>query len=136
MLERIADLYDRIEHAIEAMRHIRAVEFGDRYHNFENVGEEIRTIAQRNSEPAVIHSRMHLLKHSLEEDLYKLIASYLNDNGEKKTAALLYRLKRWHPWSYKYFYAILEILRSKGHDSFLRKLDNLMLKASLGLIRV
>ena len=125
-LEKIAGLYERIEHAREAMRHIRAVEFGNRYHSFENVGAAMVAMVQRNSELTEIHTRVDFVRAKLQEDLFQLIKLRLDTRGEKETAALLYQLRRWHPWSYQYFYEVLEILRLKGYDDFLGNLELLM----------
>lgn len=135
MLKQIADLCKRIKHAREAARHLRVVEFGESNYYFENEGGAIQAMKQKNSILAEIHERICALEEQLREDLYRLVSEYIYANGEQKAAAMLFKLKHWHPWSYEHLSEVEDILRLKGEELFLRKLPNLMTRASLGLIK-
>lgn len=123
MFKKIARLHDRIKKTQEAMVRIQAVEFDLWKTRFENNREAEEAMAGLKTESGKIHEQMKLFREKLRDDLYRLVKLYLDKNGEEKTVEMLFQLKRWHPWSYEYFFEITDLLRLKGEKSLLRRIN-------------
>lgn len=135
MIEQLIDIYERVKHARESMRHLRVVAFGESGYNFYNTGEAIAAMKRRNDELTDIHEKIRAYEEKLEDKIYRIIKSYLGEHGDGKTALLLYRIKKYSPLTgSECYYEILEILRLKGEKTFLRDLDYLAGRASLGIV--
>lgn len=123
MFNEIARLYDRIKQVREAMVRIQAVEFDPWKNRFENNREAEEAMAGLKNESGKIHEQMKALREKLRNDMYKLVKSYLDKNGEDETVDMLFQLKRWHPWSYEYFFEIADLFRLKGEKSLNDKIN-------------
>ena len=99
---------------------IRVVEYPN--HSFENNYEAEQAMNGLKTEAGEAHEQLMALEKRLQNALYQLIESYIDENGEEKTVEMLFELKRWHPWSYEYCSEIMDILRGRGKEHLVAKI--------------
>lgn len=106
--EEIARLNDRLEHLEEVQKYLLWFEFEEKSY------EKIKLIQSGKYETSEAYRMIKELIKKHSEKLHDMVANFRKEHGLSETITALYVLKHWHPWSYKYFNRVMEVLRSAG----------------------